>query len=127
MDIKTPFTASSSGRSSPVSASPAGATLIDIDHVDFYYGASQALHDINLKIEEKKVTAFNPTLSRNPFTKTSLTDSASRVAPISRISMRSWKNRCVELRSGMKSKTASTLRVSVFLVDNNSVSVSPAP
>ena len=58
MDIKTPFTASSSGRSSPVSAAPVGATLIDIDHVDFYYGASQALHDINLKIEEKKVTAF---------------------------------------------------------------------
>jgi len=32
---------------------PAGATLIDIDHVDFFYGSSQALHDINLKIEEE--------------------------------------------------------------------------
>ena len=37
---------------------PAGSVLIDIDHVDFFYGASQALHDINLKIEDKKVTAF---------------------------------------------------------------------
>jgi phosphate transport system ATP-binding protein len=33
-------------------------TLIDIEHVDFYYGATQALADINLKIDDKKVTAF---------------------------------------------------------------------
>jgi phosphate transport system ATP-binding protein len=39
-------------------SAPAGATLIDIDHVNFFYGASQALHGINLQIEEKKVTAF---------------------------------------------------------------------
>ncbi|MEO7411927.1 MAG: phosphate ABC transporter ATP-binding protein PstB [Opitutaceae bacterium] len=39
-------------------AAPAGETLIDIDHVDFFYGASQALHDINLQIENRKVTAF---------------------------------------------------------------------
>jgi phosphate transport system ATP-binding protein len=32
--------------------------LIDIDHLNFFYGASQALHGINLQIEEKKVTAF---------------------------------------------------------------------
>jgi phosphate transport system ATP-binding protein len=37
---------------------PAGATLIDIDRVNFFYGSSQALHGINLQIEEKKVTAF---------------------------------------------------------------------
>ncbi len=37
---------------------PAGQTLIDIEHVDFFYGASQALHDINLAIEDHKVTAF---------------------------------------------------------------------
>jgi len=37
---------------------PAGQTLIDIDHVDFFYGASQALHDISLQIQDKKVTAF---------------------------------------------------------------------
>ena len=39
-------------------AAPAGETLIDISHVDFFYGASQALHDINLQIQDKKVTAF---------------------------------------------------------------------
>ncbi len=37
---------------------PAAETLIEIDHVDFFYGASQALHDINLSIQDKKVTAF---------------------------------------------------------------------
>ena len=36
----------------------ASQTLIDIDHVDFFYGATQALHDICLKIEDKKVTSF---------------------------------------------------------------------
>jgi phosphate transport system ATP-binding protein len=41
-----------------VPAAPVAQMLIDIDHVDFFYGNSQALHDINLKIEEKKVTAF---------------------------------------------------------------------
>ncbi|MCX6934349.1 MAG: phosphate ABC transporter ATP-binding protein PstB [Verrucomicrobia bacterium] len=39
-------------------ATPAGSSLIDIDHVNFFYGQSQALHDISLQIEEKKVTAF---------------------------------------------------------------------
>jgi phosphate transport system ATP-binding protein len=33
-------------------------SLIDIDHVDFYYGAIKALHDINFSIKEKLVTAF---------------------------------------------------------------------
>ena len=37
---------------------PAGGTLIDIDHIDFFYGAAQALHDISFQIEEKKVTAL---------------------------------------------------------------------
>jgi phosphate transport system ATP-binding protein len=32
--------------------------LIDVDHVDFFYGASHALHDVSLQILEKKVTAF---------------------------------------------------------------------
>ena len=36
----------------------ADATLIDIENVDFFYGATQALADINLKIDDKKVTAF---------------------------------------------------------------------
>jgi phosphate transport system ATP-binding protein len=44
---------------------PAGAaaaeptqTLIDIKDLDFYYGAKQALFDINLQIPDKRVTAF---------------------------------------------------------------------
>jgi len=39
-------------------SAPAAETLIDIDHVDFFYGATQALHDVSLKIEHRKVTAF---------------------------------------------------------------------
>lgn len=37
---------------------PVNRTLIDINHVDFFYGENQALFDVNMKIEEKKVTAF---------------------------------------------------------------------
>jgi len=48
-----PLAATSAGLSAP-----AGATLIDIEHLDFFYGATQALHDISLQIEDKKVTAF---------------------------------------------------------------------
>ena len=33
-------------------------TIVDVNGVDFYYGGSKALHGINLKIPEKKVTAF---------------------------------------------------------------------
>ncbi len=67
MDIRTstlPPAARSTVAPAPVASAPAarealvGETLIDIDHVDFFYGASQALHDISLKIEHKKVTAF---------------------------------------------------------------------
>lgn len=37
---------------------PAPRALIEIDDVDFCYGASQALHDITLNIREREVTAF---------------------------------------------------------------------
>ena len=37
---------------------PAAEALIDISHVDFFYGASQALHDVTLGIDARKVTAF---------------------------------------------------------------------
>jgi phosphate transport system ATP-binding protein len=40
------------------SVAPASRTIIDIEHLDFFYGATQALHDINLKIDDHKVTAF---------------------------------------------------------------------
>jgi phosphate transport system ATP-binding protein len=39
-------------------ASATARAMIEVDQVDFCYRASQALHDINLRIPEKKVTAF---------------------------------------------------------------------
>ncbi len=40
-------------------AAPANARpMIEIDDVDFYYGKSQALHDVSLNIAEREVTAF---------------------------------------------------------------------
>ena len=41
-------------------AAPTAAknVIVNIDHVDFFYGATQALNDISLQIENKKVTAF---------------------------------------------------------------------
>ena len=43
--------------SNPSDAQPA-ETLINIENFDFYYGAKQALFDINLKLDDKRVTAF---------------------------------------------------------------------
>jgi phosphate transport system ATP-binding protein len=37
---------------------PAATTLVEIENLDFYYGQTQALNDINLKIDDHKVTAF---------------------------------------------------------------------
>ncbi len=37
---------------------PAARAVIEIDDVDFHYGASKALHDITLNIMERQVTAF---------------------------------------------------------------------
>jgi phosphate transport system ATP-binding protein len=42
----------------PNGAAPAARAIIEIDDVDFCYGASQALHDISLNIHERQVTAF---------------------------------------------------------------------
>ena len=53
-----------SSASAPVSAAPGSAAtenkqiIVDINDVDFYYASTQALYDITLGIEEKKVTAF---------------------------------------------------------------------
>ncbi|MES2692649.1 MAG: phosphate ABC transporter ATP-binding protein PstB [Verrucomicrobiota bacterium] len=56
---KEAFTVRSAAVASPSAASLSTEPIIvDIDHVDFYYAATQALNDISLKIEEKKVTAF---------------------------------------------------------------------
>ncbi len=39
-------------------ASGAAPTLIEIENLDFFYDDSQALHDVSLKIEAKRVTAL---------------------------------------------------------------------
>ncbi len=44
--------------SSVPSDSSTAETLINIENFDFYYGAKQALFDINLKLDDKRVTAF---------------------------------------------------------------------
>ncbi|MES1166800.1 MAG: phosphate ABC transporter ATP-binding protein PstB [Pseudomonadota bacterium] len=56
-NLRPTLPAAGAGRPA-VPPAPAGQILIDIDHVDFFYGASQALHDVNLQLEDKKVTAF---------------------------------------------------------------------
>ncbi|PTY05930.1 phosphate ABC transporter ATP-binding protein [Opitutaceae bacterium EW11] len=44
----------------PMRATPVtpARTVIDIQNLDFFYGAKQALFDVNLALEEKRVTAF---------------------------------------------------------------------
>ncbi len=42
----------------PAPNAPAGRAVIEIDRVDFCYGASKALHGITLNIQEREVTAF---------------------------------------------------------------------
>ena len=55
----TPPAATSNYESPPAASSPdTTRTILDVNSVDFHYGRSKALHGINLKIPEKKVTAF---------------------------------------------------------------------
>jgi phosphate transport system ATP-binding protein len=42
----------------PAAAAAVSRPVIEIDGVDFCYGASKALHDISLNIQERQVTAF---------------------------------------------------------------------
>jgi phosphate transport system ATP-binding protein len=65
METSTPPSAPSATPASRSFAVPVRATdteqaahLIEIDNFDFYYGAKQALFDINLKLDDKRVTAF---------------------------------------------------------------------
>jgi phosphate transport system ATP-binding protein len=53
-----PVTTSSAILSPGVTNSGLTRTMIEVDGVDFNYGKTKALHGINLKIQEKKVTAF---------------------------------------------------------------------
>jgi phosphate transport system ATP-binding protein len=56
--ISGPAPASHETLVSDIKAQTPTRTMIDVDGVDFHYGASKALHGIHLKIPEKKVTAF---------------------------------------------------------------------
>ncbi len=56
--VRPPTVSAPIASSSSVLETPSATTLIDIEQVDFFYGATQALADINLTIDEKKVTAF---------------------------------------------------------------------
>ena len=64
MDVRTdsataaPAAASARPLSPGVSSPDTARTILDVNSVDFHYGRSKALHGINLKIPEKKVTAF---------------------------------------------------------------------
>ncbi len=44
--------------SAPGQPVPAARAVIEINDVDFFYGAAQALHDITLNVHEREVTAF---------------------------------------------------------------------
>src|SRR6266566_2965704 len=55
---RVPDKLSSAVSSSGGPTSEVTPTVIDVKNVDFYYGQSQALFGINLKIPEKRVTAF---------------------------------------------------------------------
>jgi phosphate transport system ATP-binding protein len=56
--VRPPTVAAPAASGFGVLNAPADTTLIDIEQVDFFYGATQALADINLRIDDKKVTAF---------------------------------------------------------------------
>ncbi len=56
---RRPATAAKPSPASPAhAAAPSETAIIEMQDVDFFYGASQALHDISLTIEHHKVTAF---------------------------------------------------------------------
>ena len=65
MDVVRTASATAAPAATSTSPSPLAAsspdttrTILDVNSVDFHYGRSKALHGINLKIPEKKVTAF---------------------------------------------------------------------
>jgi phosphate transport system ATP-binding protein len=56
--VSEPAPASAEILVSDIKAKIPTRTMIDVEGVDFHYGASKALYGIHLKIPEKKVTAF---------------------------------------------------------------------
>jgi phosphate transport system ATP-binding protein len=56
--VTVPTDAVTHDAAATIGAVPTARPVIEIDDVDFCYGASKALHDISLNIQEKQVTAF---------------------------------------------------------------------
>ena len=56
--VRLPTSAVPSASAPRTPNAPAATTLIEIENLDFYYGQTKALSDINLKIDDHKVTAF---------------------------------------------------------------------
>jgi phosphate transport system ATP-binding protein len=56
--VRLPTASLPSNAAPRLPSAPTPTTLIDIEHLDFFYGETQALNDINLKIDDHKVTAF---------------------------------------------------------------------
>jgi len=57
-EVTTSFTSRPAPVASTPSANAHARDVIEIDGVDFCYGASKALHDISVNIKEREVTAF---------------------------------------------------------------------
>jgi phosphate transport system ATP-binding protein len=56
--VRLPTASLPSNAAPRLPSAPTPTTLIDIEHLDFFYGQTQALNDINLRIDDHKVTAF---------------------------------------------------------------------
>ncbi len=55
---RSPTASSSPPAAAAVQTAPAGRALVEIEHLDFFYGTTQALNDISLAIDHHKVTAL---------------------------------------------------------------------
>jgi phosphate transport system ATP-binding protein len=55
--IAAPLARSEKDASTPMNTEPS-PSIIQVDNVDFYYGAKRALNSINIEIVDKKATAF---------------------------------------------------------------------
>jgi phosphate transport system ATP-binding protein len=55
---KAPKTRAAASISAPPAAVDPGPPKIEIRHLDFYYGEQRALHDINLTLADRSITAF---------------------------------------------------------------------
>ena len=55
---RSPTASPSPPAAAAVQTAPAGRALVEIEHLDFFYGTTQALNDISLAIDHHKVTAL---------------------------------------------------------------------